>query len=440
MRMTTCLIAVFAIPLLSLGGCGTRNPVAEVTVSESGITVSAPAEVATAQSDWPQWRGPNVNGIATDQAPVTIWNEQTNIRWRTEIPGRGHSSPIVVGDTIYLATAKESEQQQVVMAFDRFTGIPKWNQVVHQDGFPAAKLIHQKATNANGTIACDGNRLYINFFNSGSITASALDLNGNMVWQRELGKYVCRFGYAPSPILYKSLVIFAADNPGGGYIAALDSETGNIAWRIARGNEDNYSSPTVANVGGRDQLLISGCGAVTSFDPATGEQNWRTEIVSKITCGTIVTTSDRIFAGGGFPKNETICLSADGKKLWSNNTKVYEPSMIVAGDRLVAVSDDGIAYCWSIDDGQQYWRKRLGGNFSASPILCGDTIYASNLKGDTFVFRAGDDYESVSRNPLGNDCYASPAVSNGQIFLRVGVGKGDERREQLVCISEPDAA
>lgn len=436
--LTTVLATVLAISLLGFTGCGVRNPVAEVSVSDSGVTVSESSDTVTSQSDWPSWRGPTTDGIALDQSPAILWNEHTNILWRTEIPGRGHSSPIIVADTVYLATANEKSQQQLVIAFDRQLGTPKWSTVVHEGGFPSEKVVHKKATNANATVACDGKRLYISFFNAGNIIASALDLQGNIVWQQELGKYVCRFGYAPSPIVYKSLVIFTADNTGGGYLAALDSTTGEIAWRIARGTTDNYSSPTVANVGGRDQLLISGCGAVTSYDPATGQQNWQTESVSKTTCGTIVTTKDRIFSSGGFPKNETICLTADGKRVWSNNTKVYEPSMVVSGDRLVAVSDDGIAYCWSIENGDQHWRKRLGGNVSASPLLCGENIYVPNLKGETFVFRAGDRYEQISRNPLGDDCYASPAVSNHQIFLRVGVGKGDQRREQLVCIAKPE--
>jgi outer membrane protein assembly factor BamB len=234
------------------------------------------------------------------------------------------------------------------------------------------------------------------------------------------------------------LAIFAADNPGGGYLAALDTETGRIAWRVARGNDSSYSSPRVANVGGRDQLLISGCGAVTSFDPATGDRLWSTPCIAESTCGTIVTTSDRIFASGGYPQQETICLSADGEKLWSNDTKVYEPSMLVVGQRLVAVKDDGIAFCWSTESGDVIWKKRLGGNFSGSPILVGDHVYVANLRGETFVFRAGDQYEPIAKNRLGDDCYASPAVSNGELFLRIGLGSGGARKEQVVCIGPTD--
>ncbi len=431
-------LAISAMALVG-NGCGVRNPVAEVSVAESGILVSDSAGPTFDEADWPTWRGPRGDGIVPPQQLPINWNEQSNILWRTEIPGRGHSSPIVFGNSVFLATADDDKQQQIVMAFDRHTGSPKWTTTVEQGGFPAPKQVHKKATHANGTIACDGRRLYISFLNSDAIKATAIDLDGNIVWQRELGKFTSKFGYAPSPVLYKSLVIFAADNQGGGYLAAVAADTGSIAWLVDRGATDTYSSPAIANLGGRDQLLISGCHAVTSYDPASGQPLWRTECIAEATCATVVTSADRIFASGGYPERETVCLSADGTRIWSNDTKIYEPSMVVVGDSLVAVDDDGVAHCWAVSDGTVKWRQRLGGNFSASPIVCGQNIYASNLKGDTFVFRAGDVYQQVAKNRLGDDCYASPAASSGQIFLRIGVGSDANRREQLVCIAHPQS-
>ncbi len=190
-------------------------------------------------------------------------------------------------------------------------------------------------------------------------------------------------------------------------------------------------------MGGRDQLLISGCDAVSSYDPATGEELWKTSCIAEATCGTVVTTSDLIFASGGWPDNETVCLDANGKMLWSNGTRIYEPSLLVVGDQLVAVNDDGVAYCWQAASGDVVWRKRLGGDFSASPILCNGRVYVPNLKGETFVFSTEDDrFQSIAKNRLGNDCYASPAAVDGQLFLRIGVGSGPSRREQLVCLAD----
>jgi outer membrane protein assembly factor BamB len=431
MRLEYYLLAAF---ITISCGCSRRNPVSEVSVIESGVAISE-GEGRLSSSDWNGWRGPTNNGIAPPQALPTEWDEQTNIRWRCDLPGRGHGSPIVVGSSVYVATAIEGQQQQCVIGVDRGDGAERWRTTIHQGGFPSPRELHHKGTNANGTIACDGKRLFIAMLNSDAIFATALDFGGEILWQQEIGKFVSRWGYAPSPILYKSLVIFAADNQGGGYLAALDGDTGRIAWRVARGNTSSYSSPVVASVGGRDQLLISGCGAVTSYDPASGQQLWQTRCVAEATCGTIVAGGGRIFAAGGYPEQQTVCLSAEGRPVWSNDTKVYEPSMLVAGDSLVTVNDAGIAYCWSTETGDLRWKKRLGGNFSASPILVGNNIYVPNLEGYTFVFRAGERYEEVAKNKLGDDCYASPAASDGELFLRIGIGSGENRKEQLVCIA-----
>ncbi|MDB4621958.1 PQQ-like beta-propeller repeat protein, partial [Rubripirellula sp.] len=144
----------------------------------------------------------------------------------------------------------------------------------------------------------------------------------------------------------------------------------------------------------------------------------------------------RIYASGGYPDSQTVCLSADGKQLWSNNIKTYEPSLLVVRDRLLTVNDKGVAICWDGKSGKELWKKRLGGNFSASPVLVKDTVLVPNLSGDTFVFKADPEYVLLSKNHLGEDCYASPAISGRQLFLRIGVGRGSERTEQIVCIEE----
>jgi len=423
------------LTLQSFGsGCSRKNPVESISIGDSGIEIRS-SEWALAPSDWSAWRGRTQDGTATDGDVPTTWGDASNVLWRSKIPGRGHSSPIVVGDSVFLATANDEQQIQSVLCFDRKDGSQRWQTVLHEGGFPATGSVHRKATYANGTIASDGKRLYIAMLNNGGITATALDLTGKILWQREVGKFVSKFGYAPSPILYKSLVLVAADNRGGGYLAAIDSETGSIVWRVGRDNGDSYSSPTVVQVGGRDQLLISGNDAVTSYDPATGELSWQTACIAEATCGTIVSDGERIFASGGYPESETICLSADGQRLWSNNSKTYEPSLLVVEDRLLTVNDKGVAICWDGASGEELWKKRLGGNFSASPVLVNETVMVPNLSGDTFVFQAGTQYVPIAQNRLGDDCYASPAISGSQVFMRIGVGKGSARAEQLVCLA-----
>ena len=428
---------VFALQIVC-AGCGQRNPVESVSVDDSGIDLRD-AEWSLAPSDWNAWRGRAQDGVAKEGDVPTSWSDESNVLWRTNIQGRGHGSPIVIGDSVFLATAKDEQQIQSVICFDRKDGSQRWESVLHEGGFPDPGVVHRKATNANGTIASDGKRLYIGMLNSGSVTATALDFDGKILWQREVGKFVSKFGYAPSPVLYQSLVLVAGDNSGGGYLAALDSETGSIVWRVGRGNGDSYSSPAVVHVGGRDQLLISGNDAVTSYDPATGDVLWQTACIAEATCGTIVSDGERIFASGGYPESETICLSADGRRLWSNNLKTYEPSLLVVEDKLLTVNDKGVAICWNVASGEELWKERLGGNFSASPVLVSGRVMVPNLSGETFVFEAGEQYVPIAKNRLGDDCYASPAISGNQMFLRIGVGKGNARTEQLVCL-EPEPA
>lgn len=426
------------IGMLLLVGCTKTTPVDEISVESSGVTFDDSA-VPDLSGDWPGWRGPQQNGHAPDQELPTEWNETQNVIWRTDIPGRGHSSPVIVDDLVLLATADDAKQEQTVIALNRPDGTEHWKTLIHSGGFPTRGELHNKATNANGTVLCDGERIFVVFLNSKKIIATALDLNGKQIWQQEIGAFNSQFGYAPSPLLYKSFVIIAADNKGGGYIAALDRKTGKIAWRVSRPAISTYSSPVVAHVGGRDQLLISGCNQVTSYDPASGKELWNTPCLTEATCGTIVTTNDRIFASGGYPKRETVCLSPEGKLLWSDKTKIYEPSMLVDGEQLYGITDDGIAYCWSTETGDVLWKNRLRGSFSASPILCNGRIYVPNLSGETFVFEANpDSYKEVAVNKIGNDCYASPAATKGQLFLRIGKQTGGNRQEQLVCIgSQP---
>jgi outer membrane protein assembly factor BamB len=433
------IVTAMAMALIA-SGCGRRvNRVAEVSASSSGVTVSEMPNKVDLAKDWPWWRGPNGNGVATSKQALTEWAEDKGILWKAMIPGRGHSSPIVVGNQVFVATAIEESQQQIVVAFDRKTGKENWQSVIHSGSFPSDRDLHRKSTHANGTIACDGERLYCAFLNGGSIVVSCLDIAGKPVWSQDLGAFDSKFGYAPSPLLYKSLVIVATDNQGGGSVAALDRLTGKIAWRKSRPAVSTYSSPVVANVAGRDQLLLSGCGKVSSFDPTTGDELWSCSGTAEATCGTVVWNNDCVFASGGYPEKQTLCVKADGSKeiVWSNATRCYEPSMILAKELLFAVTDDGIATCWDPATGKQNWKQRLGGNFSASPVACGDSIYVCADNGTTTVFKASaTGLEVIAKNNLGDDCFASPAICDEQIFLRVGEQQSGKRQEVLYCIGK----
>jgi outer membrane protein assembly factor BamB len=414
------------------------KPVAEVTVESSGVEITDVAPAA--ESEWASWRGPLGNGLAPDQPAPTTWSADKNVIWQAKVPGRGHASPIVSGGRVFLATADDAKQQQSIIAFDRGDGAIQWQKVVSSGGFPGRSQSHGKSSHANGTLACDGKRLYGAFLAHDEVTAFAFDLDGNEIWRRVVCTFNSKFGYAPSPVLYKSTVIFAADNRGGGCLAALDRQSGEIAWRKSRPAVSTYSSPIVATVADRDQLLISGCNSLTSYDPNNGNLIWSCPGTAEATCGTVVWNERYVFASGGFPDAETMCVLADGsgQKVWSQPVKFYEPSLVFFGDHLYGVTDKGIAYCFDAATGNERWKKRLGGSFSASPVVCNSLVYVSDDRGKTYVFNASPDaFKLVAQNQLGTDTYASPAFSEGQIFLRIGSGEGNSRQELLSCLGEP---
>ncbi|MDA1049263.1 MAG: PQQ-binding-like beta-propeller repeat protein [Planctomycetota bacterium] len=389
-------------------------------------------------SDWATWRGPNLNGIAAGgQSPPVTWSESQNVIWKAPVPGRGHSSPTIVGDRIFLTTADEPSQSQSVIAFDRSTGKQLWTTPISKSGFPPK---HPKNSHATPSVASDGERLFVSFHHHASIQVSAISLEGKGLWQKTIGKYdpqQYKYGYAPSPMLYKSLVLIAADYDGGGWLAALDGKSGATKWQIARSRKLSFSSPVVANVAGRDQLLISGTEQVASYDPSSGKQLWATPATTMATCGTMVWDGDLVFASGGYPKSETVCLNArDGRLVWRNDQKCYEQSMLAVDGHLYAVNDGGIAHCWQASDGREMWTSRLaGGPVSASPTLANGNIYLANEAGTIYVFKAQPTrFELVARNQLGDEAFASPTICNSRIYMRVASSAGGGRQETLYCI------
>lgn len=396
----------------------------------------------TMAGDWPWWRGPNFNGVAEPgEKPPIEWSARKNVVWKTPVPGRGHSSPTIVGNRIFLATADDLRQQQGVIAFDRDTGEQVWIMEVSSGGFPNT---HPKNTHASSTVACDGERLFAVFHHHDKITLAALSTDGEKLWTKEAGPYAPRkyeYGHAASPLLYGSTVIVAAEFEQGGYLAAFDTANGDLVWKADRPKMQSYSSPIVAHVAGREQLLISGCGMIASYDPVNGKELWQTPTTTLATCGTMVWEGDLIFASGGFPDAETLAVKADGSAevVWKNNQKCYEQSMLVHDGHLYAVTDKGVAYCWRAVDGEEMWRERLGGPVSASPVLAGDLIYQSIEKGTTFVFQANPEkFELLATNHLGSEAFATPSICDGRIYVRVAHGSGARRQEFLYCLGQTD--
>jgi len=391
-----------------------------------------------AASDWPWWRGPTRNGVAPQGPDVpTKWSATENVLWKTPISGRGHSSPTVVGDRVYLTTADERKRIQSVLCLDRATGKLLWKKDIHEGEID--KRANKRSSNASSTVACDGRRLFVNFKCKDSVYTTALDLSGKILWQKEITPYVTHQGFGTSPAIFGKAVLVNADNKGtgGGKFVALARETGEVLWEHARPSSPNYASPIILHVAGKDQLFLTGCNLVSSYDPITGKKLWEVKgattecVTSPVTDGRVMITS------GGYPDNHIAAVLADGsgKEMWRQKSRVYVPSMVLHDKHLYSVSDDGVALCTDMASGEVAWKERLGGTFNASLVLVGDVIYGVNEDGRCFVYKANPKkLEMLAENQLGTSVFATPTICGGRIYMRVAESQGGERREFLYCL------
>ena len=338
----------------------------------NGLTVDA--------GDWPWWRGPTLDGKAVGPPPPMKWSETENVVWRVNVPGLGHASPCIWGDQVLIATAEGtpgesttrkgitivhpsgSDEVQSLICYDRSTGKQRWRTDVHRGGLVSR---HAKNSHATATPACDGQRVFVVFANHGKVWLTALDLDGKILWQKEVGAIEGRYGYGASPLLYKSLVIVNVDHPGGGYIKALDRATGRLVWQSGREKWYSFSSPIVASLAGRDQLLQSGVYSLTSYDPSTGQVRWTCQAPSNTLASTPICTAPSdaaqcVFVTGGDPQTGIRCIRADGRGdvtdthiTWENTVKAYVPSSLLIDGRLVAIKDIGVAACFDSRSGKK---------------------------------------------------------------------------------------
>jgi outer membrane protein assembly factor BamB len=398
----------------------------------------------SAHSDWPWWRGPTRNGFADDTPVPTKISETENVLWKVPVPGRGHSSPTVVGNQVYLTTADTERQIHSVLAFDRTSGKSLWQVEVSTGAFPEHN--HAKNTEATPTVACDGERLFATFYHHDKVEAIALDLKGKILWRKDAGSFRPRryeYGYAPSPLLYRNTVIVAAEYDGESFITALDRKTGDQVWKTPRPHSISFSTPVVTQIAGKDEMLISGNETVSAYNPVDGKPLWSVPGTTFATCGTMVWDKGIVFASGGYPKAETIAIKADGdhEVLWRNNQKCYEQSMLAVNGYLYALNDNGIIFCNRGSDGKEMWKQRLKGPVSASPVLANGHIYWANEMGTLYVFRPNPEkFDLVIENKIGTDSFPSPAICGGQIFLRVGDNSGNKRQEWLYCFDSTKQA
>jgi len=374
---------------------------------------------------WASWRGPRGDGTCIEQDVPTNWDPAGAI-WKTEIPGQGHASPIVWGDRVCTVTGLPATKERSLLCLDRTSGKILWQQTVVQGPL---EPINKENSYASGTPATDGERVFVTFRVGDEIVVAAHHLaSGKQLWLVRPGTHAGEWGFSNEPVLFKDKVILDGDGKGDSFLVALSRADGKTLWRINRVNKGiSYSAPLIRELAGRTQLIQCGDRCVASFDPETGKQLWAVDGPSQEFVATPVYSEKAglVFVSSSWPKQILLAIRPDGSGdvtathvVWSDNKGApYVPSLIVAGDFLLSVNSAGVAFCYEAATGKVLWQEKLG-RHHASPVLVNGLAFFINDNGQVNVIKPGTQFERVAQYELGEQCYASPAISNGQVFLR----------------------
>jgi len=395
------------------------------------VLVLSPALFA---GDWPGWRGPRGDGSSDETGIPTRWSKTDNVAWKVAIPGKGHSSPVIWGNRIFVTTCLEKDGQRQLLCIDRRDGKVLWTRTVVTTELERK---HKLNSFASSTPATDGTYVYVTFYDRPKFLIYCYNFEGRLVWTRSPGEFHSVHGFCSPPILYKDLVILNGDQdpkPGDkaktnseAYIVALDKKTGEERWRANRPNlTRSYCPPVLIDVNGKKQLVMTGSLCVASYDPDTGKQIWIVQGPTEQFVASIVYANDVVFLTYGFPKLGVMGIKPDGHGDVTKSHVIYNiekgggyvPSPIAHGEHFYVVTDNGIAACYDCKSGKNPWRERLGKHHTASPVSAGGHLYFADDDGITWVLKAGDKFDVVAKNALEEECYASPAIAQGQMFIR----------------------
>jgi outer membrane protein assembly factor BamB len=374
--------------------------------------------------DWPQFRGPTGQGLSDAHGLPSTWSESENVRWKVPIPGKGWSSPVVQGDSVWLTTSVKEEEGLSLRALclGRSSGAVLKNIEVFR--LKASPQINAKNTYASPTPVLDGDRIYIHF---GAFGTACLTQSGEIKWRTRLEYDNGQHGPGSSPVLYDDLLIINCDGRDVQYVAALDKGTGAIRWKKSRRGYQAYSTPLVVRLPNGDQVVSPGAYRATAYEPRTGKEIWYVKYDDGFSnVPRPVYGNGLVYICTGFQQPSLLAVRVDGHGdvtdshvQWRLERSVpLTPSPLLVGEELYMVSDNGIASCLDARSGKEYWRVRLGGNYSASPIFAEGRIYFLSEEAETSVVAPGKQYRLLATNRLDGQALASMAVSGDSILLR----------------------
>lgn len=380
-------------------------------------------QIGTASADdWTRFRGENGIGKSDLKGVPTEWNKD-DYEWVIDLPGKGHSSPVIQGEKLFVTTGS-ADGRRTLHCLNAITGKELWQDSIQLD----ANHLHKKNSYASGTPAIAGERVYVAFADEKQYTLLAYSLDGERLWSRDLGHFTSQHGQGVSPIVYEGMVIVPDDQMGPSKIVALNAETGEEVWTTAdrQFRRTSYSTPMIVKVGGKDEIVcLSGATGLSGLDPKTGKELWQSGELPLRTVASPILGEGLLFASCGSGGRGKFMVAVDpekdGKVITERKQNLpYVPTPIAHEGHLYLWNDDGIVCCIDLsgDLSENVWRERVGGVYSGSPVLIDGNLYCISEEGMVTVVKASPKFEKLGQSPLGDQSYATPAVANGRVYLR----------------------
>ena len=379
--------------------------------------------------EWTRFRGPNGSGISAATTIPVRWTDE-DYNWRVKLPGVGHSSPVVWQSRIFVTCGDEQTGTRAVVCYDVKSGQERWS---HR--FPAQHHRKHKLNSfASPTPAVDAERVYVLWGTPDQITALAFDHGGKQLWQRNLGPFPAGHGFGVSPVLWEDLVVVPVEYGEGSFWIALHQDSGETAWRHAHPTQLHYATPCLwRRPGQRDQLIMTNWDhGICGVDPRKGTIQWRFDVFDKshveASIASPVIAGDLVIGSAGFLGHgyEVIAVRPEARTGGPENQTVWRIARgaplcvtpLVWDDLLFIWSDQGVVTCVDVTTGKRHWKKRVGSTYYSSPICVGGYVYNLSVDGECVVLEAAANYRLVARNQLGEPSHATPAVSEGAMYLR----------------------
>lgn len=379
--------------------------------------------ITAAAQDWPEFRGPSGQGISDEHGLPLVWSETNHVKWKIAIPGRGWSSPAILGDRIWLTTATDDGKSLRAICVDRNTGSIAQNIEVFR--IKGLGPMSPKNSLASPTPVLEGDRVYLHF---GAHGTACINQTGEIIWKTRLEYDNGQHGPGGSPVIYDNLLILSCDGNDIQYVVALDKTTGKVKWKKTRQGYQAYTTPLVVKLPAGDQVISPGAFRAISYEPQTGKELWQVRYGEGFSnVPRPVYGNGLVYICTGFQEPSLLAVRVDGRGDVTNKKMIawslkrgapLTPSPLLVGEELYVITDNGIATCLDASTGKEYWKARVGGNHSASPIYADGRIYFLSEEGESMVIAPGKELKVLAKNELNGETLASMAVSGGSIFVR----------------------